>query len=100
VQELAFENPKRVAFADFDGDDFVDIVLASPTKGVQVFLIPESGSPTLVGVPYTTSPEPSRAWAVATGDVNGDQVADLVVGWEQDVEGVWKSRVSVLLGQE
>jgi hypothetical protein len=100
VKEYEFANPKRIAFADFDGNGLLDIVLASPTNGVAIFLTVESGDPVVAQVTFTNSPEPSRAWAVATGDVNGDDITDLVVGWEENVSDAWKSRISVLFGQE
>ena len=78
-------SPASVALGDFDGDTVLD--LAVTTQGLSDL----SGGEVYVD-PATTVMQPKRGNGLiaASGDVNGDGYADLVVGdpWEPDVAGV------------
>ncbi|WP_405992057.1 VCBS repeat-containing protein [Streptomyces sp. NBC_00986] len=78
-------SPASVALGDFDGDTVLDLALT--TEGLSDL----SGGEVYVD-PATTVMQPKRGNGLiaASGDVNGDGYADLVVGdpWEPEVAGV------------
>src|SRR5206468_11481178 len=65
-----------LALADFDGDDAPDLVAVGP--GARVFH--GSGSGTFTEVVGALVPPPDDPTCVATGDLDGDGVPDVVIG--------------------
>ena len=87
VQSLG-TSPRYVATGDFNGDGWVDAVLANAGANVTVLLGKGDGT-FQSGVNY---PTPSAPYAVAVGDVNGDGKPDVVTA------NYSANNVSVLLG--
>lgn len=77
-----FTNGVRVAAMDFNADGLADIV-AAPGKGApEVFVLDAANAgiplPTAIGTFLAFSPKTKGGVRVATGDVNGDGVPDVV----------------------
>jgi len=96
----AGDRPNSAATADFNDDGVLDVVIANRApfdaeNGGDLSVFLGVGDGTLSAeVVYSAGVEP---WSVAVGDLNGDGVADLVVGNGPGFDGT-NSDLSVLLG--
>src|SRR3954465_58749 len=88
-------SPRQVVVADLNGDGFADLATANAgSDGVAVLLNDGTATAPSVGFsPARQYPTGSSPYGVTTGDVNGDQLADLVAANEG------ANTVSVLLGK-
>lgn len=97
---------ERFVLGDFDGDDQVDLAVSDTDTGrVYVLRGPISTSRTPLGTDRVVIPEQTFSFhgaSLATGDLNGDRVADLVIGeplWDDTELAIPQAgRVTILSG--
>lgn len=84
---------------DFNHDGYADIILSAiqtpPFEAAQVQALQNDGKGVFTNVTSKIIPATTvcRGWGIAVGDVNGDGVADLMIGG-------WGSQVRLLLGKK
>ncbi len=77
---LTFDRPTHVLAADYNNDDVEDLLVLDSGAMQSVLLVGgEDGD--LVTTQAPTSPLPDAVRSAATGDVNGDGIVDLVLGF-------------------
>ena len=87
----AGNEPGRVAIADFNGDGHQDVVVASAIDG-EVTVLLGHGDGDFQLARTTIRDQPSNAFGLAVGDLNGDNNPDVIVAHNEEGLSVWLGR--------
>ena len=89
----------NLAMGDFNGDQRLDFVTASNSPNHTIINLGQSEAD---WEPLWLAAARPRAYlrAVASGNLNGDDVDDLVLGYLSHEQGVWRSGVDVFYGSK